>query len=90
VLAGHVHNYERFVPQDPNGTPDAARGIREFVVGSGGASHGSFNTFPATSEVHDNTAYGVLALTLHADSYDWQFVPETGKTFGDAGSGACH
>ena len=90
VLNGHVHNYERFLPQDPSGNPDAARGIREFVVGTGGASHGSFSTFLATSEVHDNTAYGVLKLTLHADRYDWQFVPEAGKAFEDAGSGACH
>jgi len=42
VLSGHEHNYERFAPQDPSGTADAARGIRQFVVGTGGAPHYGF------------------------------------------------
>jgi len=33
---------------------------------------------------------GVLKLTLHVGSYNWQFVPVAGKTFSDFGSGACH
>jgi len=32
----------------------------------------------------------VLKLTLHASSYDWQFVPVAGQTFTDSGSGSCH
>ena len=50
VLSGHEHNYERFAPQDPNGSPDGQRGTRQFVVGTGGASHDSFGT-PPISEV---------------------------------------
>ena len=38
VLNGHDHSYERFAPQDPWGRADAAFGIREFVVGTGGTA----------------------------------------------------
>ena len=37
VVNGHDHDYERFAPQDPDGREDRERGIREFVVGTGGA-----------------------------------------------------
>ena len=36
VVNGHDHDYERFAPQDPDGDRDRERGIREFVVGTGG------------------------------------------------------
>ena len=48
VLNGHEHNYERFAPQLPNGVADPA-GIREFVVGTGGADHYPFGTPLANS-----------------------------------------
>jgi len=90
VINGHDHDYERFAPQDPNGKADPKRGIREFVVGTGGKSHRDFGPPKPNSEVRDNTAYGVLKLTLKATGYDWQFLPEAGKTFADSGSGSCH
>jgi acid phosphatase type 7 len=90
VLTGHDHLYERFAPQTPSGTSDAAHGIREWVAGTGGANHTSFVTVAANSQVRDATTYGVLKLTLHPTSYDWRFVPEAGKTFSDAGSQVCH
>lgn len=91
VLNGHDHDYERFAPQDPDGKLDAARGIREFVVGSGGKnSHRSFGETKPNSEVRNSDTFGVLKLTLHPKSYDWEFVPEEGKTFKDSGSGTCH
>jgi hypothetical protein len=90
VLNGHDHDYERFSPQDPNGVADPTRGIREFVVGTGGASHYKFNVIQPNSEVRNQTASGVLKLTLHATSYDWEFVPITGQTFTDKGTGSCH
>jgi acid phosphatase type 7 len=90
VVNGHDHDYERFGPQTPDGTADAARGIREFVVGTGGKSHRSFGPTKANSEVRDATAYGVLKLTLKPNGYDWQFIPEAGKSFTDSGSGTCH
>ncbi len=90
VLAGHEHHYERFAPQDPSGKADPARGIREFVVGTGGKSHYGFGTIRPNSEVRSSGTFGVLKLTLHATSYEWQFVPEAGKSFTDSGSTACH
>jgi len=90
VVNGHDHDYERFAPQTPDGAPDPGRGIREFVVGTGGKSHRPFSEPKPNSEVRDATAFGVLKLTLKSKSYDWQFIPEEGKTFTDSGSGACH
>ena len=90
VLNGHDHSYERFAPQRPDGTRDGKRGIREFVVGTGGGSHYAFGTIKANSQARNATTYGVLKLTLHPDSYDWQFVPEAGKSFTDSGTTGCH
>jgi len=91
VLAGHEHNYERFAPQDPNGVADPVRGIREFVVGTGGKNHNyPFGPPIANSEARDSDTFGVLKLILHAKGYDWEFIPEAGKTFTDSGSGVCH
>jgi len=90
VIAGHDHDYERFAPQTPDGVPDPQRGIREFVVGTGGKNHRPFVEPKPNSELRDATAFGVLKLTLKPGAYDWQFIPETGKTFTDSGSGTCH
>jgi hypothetical protein len=90
ILNGHDHIYERFAPQTPNGILDNVGGISEFIVGSGGANHTDLPTIAANSEVRNDNTFGVLKLTLHPTSYDWQFVPEAGKTFTDSGTGACH
>ncbi len=90
VINGHDHDYERFAPQNPDGAADAARGVREFVAGTGGKNHRPFGKILPTSEVRDATAFGVLKLTLHAKSYDWEFLSEAGKTFKDSGSASCH
>jgi hypothetical protein len=90
ILNGHAHNYERFAPQSPSGAADSARGIREFVVGTGGRSFHSFSTTASNSQVRNSNTFGVLELTLNASSYSWRFVPESGKTFSDTGSTACH
>jgi acid phosphatase type 7 len=90
ILTGHDHIYERFAPQTPTGTVDTVRGIREFIVGTGGADHTSIVSIAANSEVRNASTFGVMKLTLHATSYDWQFVPEAGKTFTDSGTTACH
>ena len=89
VLNGHDHEYERFAPQNPTAQADPTRGIREFIVGTGGGGLYSFSAPQPNSEVRNNTTYGVLKLTLHATSYDWQFVPIAGQTFTDTGSGNC-
>jgi Calcineurin-like phosphoesterase len=90
VLVGHDHDYERFAPQTPSGSADATRGIREFVVGTGGKEHYSISSTKPNSQVHNTDTFGVLRLTLHPDSYDWKFLPEAGKTFTDSGTGSCH
>jgi hypothetical protein len=90
VLSAHDHNYERFAPQDPYGVADSPRGIREFVVGTGGGALRPFGTVKANSEARDSATQGVLKLMLHPSSYDWQFVPVEGNTFADSGSGQCH
>jgi hypothetical protein len=91
VLNGHDHDYERFAPQDPDGHMDEQHGIREFVVGTGGKNtHRTFADPKANSEVRQADTYGVLKLTLHSSSYDWEFVPEAGKSFKDEGTGTCH
>ena len=90
VLNGHDHDYERFGPQTPAGTADSTKGVREFVVGTGGRSHYVWGTIAPNSEVRNNDTFGVLKLTLQSGSYSWQFVPEAGKTFTDSGTGTCH
>jgi acid phosphatase type 7 len=90
ILSAHDHTYERFAPQTPAGAVDDVRGIREFIVGTGGANHTSFVNTAANSEVRNANTFGVLKLTLHPTSYDWQFVPEAGQTFADSGTIACH
>lgn len=90
LLSGHEHNYERFAPLDPAGQVDPARGIRQFVVGTGGRSHYPFGPPAPGSEVRNDDTFGLLVLTLRPSTYQWQFVPEEGKTFTDSGSANCH
>ena len=90
VINGHDHDYERFAPQSPSGKLDTAKGIREFVVGTGGAGLRPFGTIEAHSEVRKANTYGVLKLTLHPESYEWKFVPVAGESFTDSGTDKCH
>ncbi|MCM8750529.1 metallophosphoesterase [Thermomicrobiaceae bacterium CFH 74404] len=90
VLTGHDHDYERFAPLNDQGQVDPERGIRSFVVGTGGRSLRPFAEIHPASEVRDHQTYGVLKLTLRPDSYEWQFIPAAGGTFTDAGQGTCH
>jgi acid phosphatase type 7 len=88
VLAGHEHFYERFAPQTPDGKLDTVRGIREFIVGTGGAPFYSIKQRMPNSEVISRT-HGLLKLTLHEGSYDWEFIPVPGRKFTDRGTGRC-
>jgi hypothetical protein len=89
VINGHDHDYERFAPQDPAAHEDRERGIREFVVGTGGAALRGFPGTAANSEIRASLTHGVLRLVLHRVSYEWTFIP-TGGDFGDSGSAPCH
>ncbi|MEP6905562.1 MAG: metallophosphoesterase [Gemmatimonadales bacterium] len=90
VLTGHDHEYERFRPQTAKGDADPVRGIREFVVGTGGRSHYGLGRRETNSEVFNASTFGVLKLTLSPGKYTWQFIPIAGQTFTDSGSGVCH
>jgi hypothetical protein len=89
VINGHDHDYERFAPQDPSGDEDRARGIREFVAGTGGAPLRDFSRNAPNSELRAAVDHGVLALTLHPGSYEWQFHAAT-TDFSDRGTASCH
>jgi Calcineurin-like phosphoesterase len=91
VLNGHEHVYERFAPQTPTGQRDDARGIREFVVGTGGENHMSYHATPAANtEVRDKTSFGFLELGLGNGAYSWTFRPTAPDSFTDSGTGTCH
>ncbi|RLK61671.1 DUF7594 domain-containing protein [Actinokineospora cianjurensis] len=90
IVTGHNHHYERFAPMNPSGSADSSRGIRHFVAGMGGAGFYNFGTIQPNSEARNNNTFGVLKFTLHANSYNWEFVPQAGKTYNDSGSNACH
>jgi hypothetical protein len=89
ILNGHEHDYERFAPQDPWGRPDSTYGIRELIVGTGGAPLRGRGVTAANSQVFASV-HGVIKLTLHASSYDWSFIPVAGQAFADHGTGKTH
>jgi hypothetical protein len=89
VLNGDAHDYERFAPQDFDAHRDDARGIREFVVGTGGEDQGSFVRTAKNTE-NGFASFGVLELNLRPRSYDWVFHPVPGTPIADSGSSRCH
>jgi hypothetical protein len=89
LLSGHSHSYERFGPQNPSGGADV-NGVRQFVVGTGGAFFTGFSTIVANSQVHKSNIFGVMKLTLHSSSYDWSFVADPSTPYSDSGTGSCH
>jgi Concanavalin A-like lectin/glucanases superfamily/IPT/TIG domain/Fibronectin type III domain/Calcineurin-like phosphoesterase len=89
VINGHEHYYQRWAQMTPSGTVDPS-GIREFIVGTGNYADASFKT-PEDSRVQyeRNKDPGVLRLTLHPASYDWQFIDIAGNVI-DQGSQSTH
>ena len=88
ILSGHDHNYERFVPLNPAGERDAARGITQIVSGQGGKGHRSIAGGPMTV-TKDNSSYGYSRLVLHKDSLDGSFVSAVGS-YTDSFTIKCH
>ncbi len=88
VVAGHEHDYERFARMRSDGTA-TADGMRQFVVGTGGAMLRQFGSVAPNSLVRWNGSHGVLELTLRPASYGWRFVPVGKSTFQDTGSSPC-
>jgi hypothetical protein len=95
VLSGHDHDYERFAPQTADGLLDRVRGMRQFVVGTGGAYPTPFLLTADHSEMRDNGRTGVLRLRLLDGRYEWEFL-ESGRLTPlglpptDRGSDVCH
>lgn len=90
VLASHDHNYERFSPKDADGQHDEQRGMRQFVVGTGGAKLTPLRLRKFGSEASDNSTHGVLKLVLKDAGYEWNFLPVEKEAFGDSGMALCH
>jgi hypothetical protein len=90
VLTGHDHNYQRYMPLDATGAPDLQKGMRQFVVGTGGANFTPLGSRPDIAEAGNDTTFGILQLRLHATSYDWTFIPVAGQSYSDSGSDTCH
>jgi len=89
LLTGHDHGYERFAPMDPAANRDGARGVRQFVVGTGGKNE-EMRRFPKpNSEVRAEGSFGVLQMSLRPTAYTWEFKRD-GGTFEDSGANACH
>jgi hypothetical protein len=90
IVNGANHNYERFAPQDPSGNRDDAKGIVEFIAGTGGKFLDEFgSTVASNSLARNGSSFGVLQLVLHPNSYDWSFVPDLAGGYTDSGSRRC-
>jgi acid phosphatase type 7 len=90
ALQGHNHNYEAFAPQTPGRVRDDAKGIRAFVVGTGGIGFYKFLNTAPNSTARTDSSYGVLQLTLRDGGYDWRFQNTGGTAFTNSGTGTCH
>lgn len=91
VLTAHDHHYERFAAQDAEGNVEPARGIREFLVGTGGANLSSITEAPRqNSEAQIIGSFGILRLDLQEGQYAWEFIPTAGSSARDSGTGVCH
>jgi 3',5'-cyclic AMP phosphodiesterase CpdA len=95
ALAGHDHHYERYAPQDAHGMRDDARGIRQFVVGTGGAWLTPVRFPAANTEARNTSVHGVLRLDLFDNGYTWEFLAvaddsAAGPAYTDRGAAPCH
>ena len=91
VISGHEHGYERHAPQDATGKLDLDRGVRQFVVGTGGASLRNLDhkSGGKNLEAKIESEWGFLKLTLHPTGYQWEFLPTDSDSKRDKGSGKC-
>jgi acid phosphatase type 7 len=89
LISAHDHVYERLAPMRGTGARDDARGVRQFVVGTGGNTLYGFSRVHPNSQSRQNRVHGLLKLTLAPDAYAWEFVPAAGTSFRDAGRWRC-
>lgn len=90
VLSSHDHNYERMAPKNADGKRDDTKGMRSFIIGTGGAKLTLLRFRSLDSEVVDNTTHGVLKLNLKQQGYEWEFLPVKKDGFTDTGASLCH
>jgi hypothetical protein len=89
VISAHEHFYERFLPQTADGVLDLQFGLRQFIVGTGGAPL----TQPVRRVANSETvlsSHGVLRLVLEGQSYRWDFLSADGGAILDSGAASCH
>jgi Calcineurin-like phosphoesterase len=86
VVSGHVHRYERFAKLLRNGTV-SAQGMRQFVVGTGGAKPMDILRVHPHSEYRIVTR-GIFQLDLYGDRYEWRFIDDKGASH-DSGVEMC-
>lgn len=86
VLNGHEHFYEAFDPLDAEGRP-VPDGLREFIVGTGGARLYRLGRTAVASRVRVQQ-HGVLRLTLDESGYAWEFIGVDGG-IADRGAAQC-
>ena len=92
VINGHRHQYERFAPMTPSEERDDVRGIRQFIVGTGGetADPPTVRRARNSQVLNPSGVSGVLKLTLETDRYSWEFLAAEGASFTDSGTTMCH
>lgn len=81
VLNGHSHNYQRWKPQSPDGELQPTRGIRQFIVGTGGASRYALRSGEAPENLAKAQArsFGVLRLIIGDGGYRWVWLNADGQ-----------
>lgn len=90
VLNGHDHDYQRFAPLNAAGKIDRARGMREFIVGTGGGPLRPVSRMVVGSQKIIALQWGVLRLKLSANRAHWRFLSTPNGRVLDSGSSACH
>jgi hypothetical protein len=96
ILSGHDHMYERFARLGPDERLDNRRGIRQFVVGTGGRALKTQEKLRNIDKRHKHTqernrkTHGVLKLNLNENSYRWEFIAVKEHKFSDKGMSFCH
>ena len=90
VVNGHDHDYERFLPQTPEGAVDSAKGMEQIVAGTGGGALTRFRyRLARNSAAHIQGRFGILKVTLGEREYRHAFLDTDGRVW-DAGGRKCH
>jgi acid phosphatase type 7 len=93
ILNAHIHVYERFAPETPDGTRDYESGIPRFVVGTGGngCCRGAAPKNPAHRKAYGEVL-GFLELKLYPSRYTFKFKAiddQPAERFSDSGKRMC-